>query len=252
MLIPLGRSLGTHGGVVWLREAWRVYRQARLATIVLAGAALVLLALGLANGLGAALALVGLPFLLTAGARIVQLERRGEAPHWHAIHATLRRESRGLLRLGLLGLAVGLALSLLVRLSEPLSHAETLGHLIAQALALLVLASTMLFSPFLMLEHKLTPARALLASAAGCWRNLLGAAELTVGFVVACVAMCTPVILIWVVGFSKVPMSFGATIWMPATAGLLLLPALVLSPYFAYRDIFVEEPPPAELTPLRL
>ena len=57
-LLPLGRSLGMHGGVVWLREAWRVYRQAKLAAIALALGALLLILLAVAGPLTAALALL--------------------------------------------------------------------------------------------------------------------------------------------------------------------------------------------------
>lgn len=240
---PRGLSAGR--GVDWIGAGWRLFARAPLMWVV---SILVLLVLHIVANIVPFLGGVVMHVLqpvFAAGFMVAcrSLETGGDFEIEH-LFAGFKREFANLIVVGLLVLAGVVALFLVffafagfglvtaflagdpdniypAIMASGLTIA--LGALVATALSIpLVMAYW--FAPALVMMHGVAPIAAMKASFSGCLRNILP-------FLLYGIVMLVLVVV------AMIPLGLGLFVWFPV---------VIASTYAAYREIYTEEPAPAE------
>jgi hypothetical protein len=235
--VPGGHGVPAGNGWSWIASAWRIFRGAPGTWI---GGLLVFFVILVVSGMvpfiGTIASSALWPVFVAGFASAARIIDQGGEPEFHEFFAGFRGRFGLLIILGLISLAISVAVFLGVfavmgigffammsgevepEAMQQMGITLLLAVLIAVAL-LLPLAMATWFAPVLVMFHDLAPLEAMKASFAGCLKAML--AFLVYGAVLFFAAL-----------FASLPIFLG---W------LVLGPVMAASVYTAYRDIYFTE-----------
>ena len=244
-LVDPPRSQSAGAGVDWISEGWRLFARAPLMWVV---SILIIFVIAIVVGI--------IPFVGSIAFQLAQpvfaagfvvacrsLETGGEF-ELEQLFAGFKANLGNLLVVGLLFLVAGIALMLVFFMfagfgivmafvtgdaNDVLPAIMTSGVSIAfgtlVTLALLIpVLMAYWFAPALVMMHGMAPVAAMKESFRGCLRNIIP--FLIYGFIMMVLAI-----------IAVIPFGLGMLVWMPL---------MIASTYAAYRQIYTEEPVPAE------
>jgi len=244
-LVEPPRSTPAGAGVDWITQGWRLFARAPLMWVI---SILVVFVIAVVVGI---VPLVGsIAFQIAQpvfGAGFVvacrSLETGGEF-ELEQLFAGFRRNFANLLVVGLIFLAAGLALMLVFFMFAgfgivmafvtgdendvlPAIMASGVSIVFGTLVTLALLVPVMMaywFAPALVMMHDMAPVAAMKESFRGCMKNIVP--FIVYGFVMLVLAIV-----------AVIPLGLGMFVWFPLA---------IASTYAAYRQIYTEEPEPAE------
>jgi hypothetical protein len=235
--VPGGHGVPAGNGWAWVASAWRIFR---VAPGIWIGGLLVFFVILAVSGIvpfvGAIASSALWPVFVAGFASAARVTDKGGEPEFQEFFAGFRERFGPLIILGLIGLAISVAVFVAVFAvmgvgffammngemePEAMQHMAltlVLALLIATAL-LLPLAMATWFAPLLVMFHDLAPLEAMKASFSGCLKAMLP-------------FLVYGVVLFFAAFFASIPLFLG---W------LVLGPVMAASVYTAYRDIYFTE-----------
>lgn len=233
-LIPEGRSVDAGRGFGWFVDAWQLFKQQPmmwwLVIVITFGVMMVASMIPVVN------IVVGIAFpLVSAGiASCATSQRTKGSFEVGQIFDGFREQTGQLLLIGVIYIgaifAVGAILAVVVgtsglfgaifggRASIAAMAGTGIGLGLLFFVVIMLLATSVIFAPYLVFEHKMSATQAMQASVKGSFKNVLAGLVGMLSYIVLAIAATIPIGLGW----------------------LILFPVLMLTVYVAYRDIFIE------------
>ncbi|QSI76373.1 MULTISPECIES: BPSS1780 family membrane protein [Niveibacterium] len=233
-LIPEGRTVAAGRGFGWFVDAWQLFKQQPmmwwLVILITFGVMMVASLIPLVN------IVVGVAFpLVSAGfASCATSQRTKGSFEVGQIFDGFREQTGQLLLIGVIYIgaifAIGAIVAIVVgtsglfgalfggRASIAAMAGTGIGMGLLFFVVIMLLATSVIFAPYLVFEQKMSAIQAMQASIKGSFKNILAGLVGMLSYIVLAIAATIPLGLGW----------------------LVLFPVLMLTVYVAYRDIFIE------------
>lgn len=232
---PDGHNCPASSGWHWYGAAWRIFKARPLAWWAVLILAFGVFWVGSFIPLGGLLVSVLMPVLMAGVGSCVRSQLQSGRFEIGQVFDGFRQRTGPLLQAGLIYLLMGaLGMGFMSLFSSTSVSAVYVGSMAERQAAMRALfsgggiamwgyfifmsvaMSAILFAPYLIHEHSMSPQQAMVASFKACFKNVPATLVWMLGYVVWAIAASIPVFLGW----------------------LILLPVLCLTVYVAYRDIF--------------